>query len=88
LDLRLVLGPAFVEEAIDVLLSHESLLGLDGGIEGFAADGFIEFGGAILPKRIGVDGPEDVGDVGSEGGDCSFLVLFTPHLVLFMHLLL
>lgn len=34
----------------------------------FVIDGFVEFSGAVLPELVGVDGAEDVGDVGGESG--------------------
>ncbi len=88
LDLSLVFRPAFVEKSIYVLLSHQSFFGFDGGIERFAADGFIEFGGAIFPKRIGIDSSKNVGNISGES--CYWypiFIFFTLHCVLFLHIL-
>lgn len=63
-----ILGPAAVEELIDVLLSHESLL-LLGGINGLASDSFVEFSRAVLPQCVGVDSPKDVGNISGKCGD-------------------
>jgi hypothetical protein len=75
-----------IEETIDVLLRHESLLCLAGTIQHLAGDGFIELGWGVLPISVGVDGTENVRDVSSSRSQYSaFLLLVPPSLVLFMH---
>lgn len=78
-------GLASIEEAVDVFFGHDIfLLGL--GVRG-TGDGLIEFGCAVLPQLVGVDRPEDVGDVPGQGSDGrTFLMLASASHVLFaMH---
>lgn len=72
LDFCFVLAFATIEKTIDVLLGHQIMLfWVFGRMR--SIDGFVEFGTAIFPKLIAVDGPEDVRDVSGEG---SHLFLF------------
>lgn len=78
-----ILGPTAVEQLIDVLFSHEPLLLLRG--VDWLDGGFVEFRRVVLPHGVGVDGPEDVRDIGGQGGNCHSFFLLLADLVLFMH---
>lgn len=73
-----------IEKFIDIFFSHDVLFMVFGG--GFIIDEcFVEFGGAVFPKGVEVDGSEDVGDVAGERGDgWRFFSLSGFELVLFL----
>ena len=89
--LRPGLGLGSIKEHIDILLSHDVffVVFVEGGLLVIIiGDGFVEFGRAVLPEPIGVDGPQDVGDIPcqSRHRPTLFVLFAHAHVLFAMHI--